>query len=236
MRSSFYLLLILISFWSCDTKKETEGHDHGDGSHTHSNDSTLTKAKEEMLEKTVVIATPVSPEYVQLATNVEIIPNINDAVKSVGVLTHEGIFGPLLFAEDIRSFFIELKPGMFLSEHPHPTESIVYTVSGKWVLCSEGKRQVMETGSVFHFGSNMPTGWEAPFADGALLFVVKSKEEGESYEPYMKGLNEMKVTLDQERANGNPFYLKELKPDHPAILFARSVNPNFDELLKNIPY
>ena len=238
MKSQIYLLFILISAWSCNpnSEKSTAEHDQGDGSHTHSHDSTSTTAPGEILEKTVVAATPVSPEYVQLATNVEVIPNIHDAVKSVGVLTHEGIFGSLLFAEDIRSFFIELKPGMFLSEHPHPTESIVYTVSGKWVLCSEGKRQVMETGSVFHFGSNMPTGWEAPFAGGALLFVVKSKEKGEHYEPYMKGLHEMKVTLDQERANGNPFYFNELKPNHPAILFARSVNPNFDEVLKNISY
>jgi len=94
----------------------------------------------------------------------------------------------------------------------------------------------METGSVFHFGSNMPTGWEAPFADGALLFVVKSKEAGEGYEPYMKGLKEMVQTLDKEPTNGNPFYFNELKADHPAILFARSVNPDFDEVLKNIPY
>jgi len=235
MRHGFYLLIILFSLWSCNKNTEkTTGHDHGDGAHSH--DSTVTKTPGEILAKAVIAATPVSPEYVQLATNVEVIPNINDAVKSVGVLTHEGIFGPLLFAEDIRSFFIELKPGMFLSEHPHPTESIVYTVKGKWVLCSEGKRQVMETGSVFHFGSNMPTGWEAPFADGALLFVVKSKEAGEGYEPYMKGLKEMVQTLDKERTNGNPFYFNELKADHPAILFARSVNPDFDEVLKNIPY
>jgi quercetin dioxygenase-like cupin family protein len=154
----------------------------------------------------------------------------------VGILTHEGVFGPLLFAEKTRAFFIELKPGMFLSEHPHPTESIVYTVSGKWVLCSEGKRHVMETGSVFHFGSNMPTGWEAPFAEGALLFVVKSKEEGENYETYMKGLLEVKETMNKDREAGSPFYYNELKPDHPAILFARSVNPDFDTVLKNISY
>ena len=188
------------------------------------------------MERAVVPATAVSPEYLQLATNVEIIPNISDAVETAGVLTHEGIFGALLFAEDVRAFFIELKPGMFLSEHPHPTESIVYTVSGKWVICSEGKRQVMEPGSLFHFGSNMPTGWEAPFAEGAFLLVVKSKEEGEAYEPYMKGLQEMKIMLDEERANGNAFYFNELKSDHPAILFARSVNPDFDEVLENIDY
>lgn len=235
---SILLVIILAGFWSCNqnSDKSTESHSHGDGTADHSHDEAPSNPQIEILEKKVVAATAFSPEFLQLATNVEIIPNITDASKRVGVLTHEGIFGPFLFAEDVRAFFIELKPGMFLSEHPHPTESIVYTVSGKWVLCSEGKRQVMETGSLFHFGSNMPTGWEAPFADGALLLVVKSKEEGEAFEPYMKGLLEMKESLDKERASGNAFYFNELKPDHPAIVFARSVNPKFDDVLKSIPY
>ena len=231
---SVLLAIILVGIWSCNQKSES--HSHEDGTADHSHEEAPSNPQVDILEKKVVDATANSPEYIQLATNVEVIPNITDASKRVGVLTHEGIFGPFLFAEDIRSFFIELKPGMFLFEHPHPTESIVYTVSGKWVLCSEGKRQVMEPGSLFHFGSNMPTGWEAPFADGALLLVVKSKEEGEAFEPYMKGLLEMKETLDKERSAGNAFYFNALESDHPAILFARSVNPNFDEILKNIPY
>jgi len=231
MKNRFFFSIILLIILSCNQKPEKTTDEHG---HSHTSDTSHTQGK--VQEGKIVNATSVSPEYIQLAKNVEVIPDINKAVETVGVLTHEGKFGPLLFAENIRSFFIDLKPGMFLSEHPHPTESIVYTVSGKWVLCSEGKRQVMETGSLFHFGSNMPTGWEAPFAEGARLLVVKSKEKGEAYGPYIKGLNEMKVTLDKERAEGTKFYFNELKPDHPAILFARSVNPNFDEVLKNINY
>lgn len=183
-------------------------------------------------EKKVVPATAVTPEYVQLAKNVEVIPNIENAVKQVGVLTHEGVFGPLIFAERTRAFFIELKPGMFLEEHPHDTGSLVYTVRGKWVLVSEGKRQVMEAGALFRFGDKMPTGWEAPFGEGALLLVVKSKEKGAGYEPFIAGLKKMKGNLDKERAGGAKFYFNELKPDHPAVVFARSVNPKFDDVLK----
>jgi len=238
MKSKITVFLVLISFWACnqhvDNKNDT--HSHDDGSHSHAENKALPEGQVDILGKTVIEATSVSPEYIQLATNVEIIPNINDAAATTGVLTHEGIFGPLLFAEDIRAFYIELKPGMFLSEHPHPTESIVYTVSGKWVICSEGKRQVMEPGSLFHFGSNMPTGWEAPFAEGAFLLVVKSKEEGEAFKPYMEGLQEMKIKLDEERAKGNAFYYNELEPDHAAIKFARSVNPDFDRVLENSKY
>ena len=244
MRNPTYLLLFMLALiWSCNSSSEAEhGHTHepGDQGHTHGSDD-QGQAQEQFvvtdtLEKQVMEATINSPEYVQLATNVEIIPNIEDAVKSVGVLTHEGIFGPLLFAEQTRAFFIELKPGMFLSEHPHPTESIVYTVKGKWVLCSERKRQVIEAGSLFHFGSNMPTGWEAPFAEGAFLLVVKTKEEGAGYDPYMKGLRQMVDQLDSERSNGTPFYFNELPEDHEAIAFARSVNPDFDAVLESINY
>lgn len=232
------LFLIPIILFSCNQPPDDaagDSHVHDDGS-THTHEVPEGQVDIDTLEKQVVAATAISPEYLQLAKNVEIIPNIGEAIESVGVLTHEGIFGPLLFAEKTRAFFIELKPGMFLSEHPHPTESFVYTVSGTWVLCSEGKRQVMEAGSLFHFGSNMPTGWEAPFAEGAFLLVVKSTEEGEAYEPYMKGLKEMVTMLDEERKAGTAFYFNELAPDHEALEFARSVNPDFDEVLKNISY
>lgn len=233
------LLLFLSLLLACgqqpSEKGEGHAHDEGTAAHSHSGDDE-TQSNKEILEKQYIQATDISPEYIQLATNVEVIPNIADALETVGVLTHEGRFGPLLFAEDTRAYFIELKPGMFLSEHPHPTESMVYTVSGKWVLCSEGKRQVMETGSLFHFGSNMPTGWEAPFAEGAFLLVMKSKEEGEGYEPYMKGLNDLVAMLDEERAGGAHFYFNELNPDHEAIKFAREVNPDFDKVLEGIKY
>ena len=225
MKKGACLILSLIIFGSCAGES-----DHG---HDHDEEETNYTTPADTLEKFTVEATPYSPEYIQLATNIEIVPDITKAVESVGVLTHEGIFGPLLFAENLRAFFIELKPGMFLSEHPHPTESIIYTVRGKWVLCSEGKRQVMEAGSAFHFGSNMPTGWEAPYEEGALLFVVKSKNEGEDFEPYVQGLMDMRDDLDSQRKAGEEiFYFNELEEDHPAIQFARSVNPDFDEVLK----
>jgi hypothetical protein len=194
-------------------------------------------ANHAVLPKTTVPATAISPEYVQLATNVEIIPNIEDVVKSpAAVLTHEGLFGPLLFAEQNRAFFIELKPGMFLEEHPHDTGSIIYTVRGKWVLASEGKRQVMMTGTLFRFGDKMPTGWEAPFAEGALLLVVKPKMQNDSYDVFNRGIKAMQTAVDKDRKNGMAFYYNALKPDHPAIAYARSVNPDFDNVLSNIKY
>ncbi len=223
------LLLLPLDVFAQGAAKQPRLPDRGDQSPVSPKAS-----KTVILEKRIVAATPVSPAFIQLAKNVEVIPNIEDALTSVGVLTHEGVFGPLLYAEQTRAFFIELKPGMFLGEHPHPTGSIVYTVRGRWVLASEGKRQVMEAGSLFRFGDRMPTGWEAPFPEGALLLVVKTKQPGEVYGPYMAGLVKMKATLEAERLGGTPFYYNALKPGHPAIVFARSVNPKFDDVLKNI--
>jgi quercetin dioxygenase-like cupin family protein len=194
-------------------------------------------AQAAVLPKTVVPATDISPSYVQLATNVEVIPNIEDSLKNKSAIpTHEGIFGPLLFAEQTRSFFIELQPGMFLSEHPHDVGSIIYTVRGKWVLASEGKRHVMQAGTLFRFGDNMPTGWEAPFNEPALLLVVKPKGENTSYDIFNRGIKAMQASVDKDRKAGKmQFYYSELKPDDPAIAFARSVNPDFDTVLKIKP-
>lgn len=208
----------------------TDDHKHGD-EHGHPS------SKPAAAPKKIVPATAISPEYVQLATNVEAIPDIEKAVASpAALLTHEGLFGPLLFAENNRAFFIELKPDMFLGEHPHPTGSIVYTVRGKWVLASEGKRQVMEAGSLFRFGDQMPTGWEAPFSEGALLLIVKGKAPDDGYQTFNAGIKSMQAAVDKERKAGDPFYFNALAPNHPAIIFARSVNPDFDTLLKNIKY
>ncbi len=201
------------------------GHSHNDpGSHMHEGAVT---------PKKTVPATPISPEYLQVATNVEVIPDIETAVKSPSAqLTHEGLFGPLLFGERNRAFFIELKPGMFLAEHPHPTGSIVYTVRGKWVLASEGKRQVMEAGSLFHFGDGMPTGWEAPFNEPALLLLVKAKQGHEDYITYFSDIKSMQTSVDEDRRKGGIYYFNEINGDHPALSLARSVNPDFDSVLK----
>lgn len=230
----FFLSVGLIS--SCGNKHDhSHSHSHEDGVHGHSHDSnnTTTKTPAKILDAFTVPATDDSPEYLQLATNIEIIEDINVAASSKSsVFTHEGYFGSLLFGEDMRAFSIKLEAGMYLEEHPHPTESMVYTVSGKWVLCSEKKRKVMEAGSVFHFGSDMPTGWEAPFEGGALLFICKKKNPDVNYASYTKGIRDMQSGLDKEYQDGREFYYHQLEEDHPAIKFAKEHNPNFEEVLQ----
>ena len=227
MRKSVAFLLIGGFALGCAqeaTEEAEHGHSHGpDGSHAQEG---------EILPATIVEATNFAPEYIQHAASVKIIPNPKAGLQTASnTFTHEGNFGPLLFGESIRSFYIRLEPGMFLAEHPHPTESLVFTVSGRWVLCSEGKRQVMEAGSTFHFGSNAPTGWEAPFPEGAFLYIVKQFEAGLDYEAYTMDIRNMAGELDQEMQGGSAFYFHQLEDDHPAIQFAREHNPEFDEIL-----
>ena len=92
----------------------------------------------------------------------------------------------------------------------------------------------MEAGSTFHFGSNTPTGWEAPFPEGAYLYIVKQFDEGLDYEAYTKDIRAMAEQLDQEMSDGSVFYFNQLDANHPAIEFARQHNPDFDELLSGL--
>ncbi len=224
MKRSVMLLLAVSLPLACGreaTDEPDEEHSHAAGDEAG-----------EIIPAYVVAATDFSPEYIKHAAAVEIMPDVYAGLESPSnTFTHEGNFGPLLFGGKIRSFYIRLEPGMFLAAHPHPTESLVFTVSGRWVLCSEGKRQVMEAGSTFHFGSNAPTGWEAPFPEGAFLYIVKSYEDLD-YESYTTDIRNMAEELDQEMSEGSVFYYHQLPPDHEAIQFARQHNPDFDEILE----
>lgn len=72
-----------------------------------------------------------------------------------GVESVEGRLVPLMGGDDIRSHMIVMHPGQWCYPHPHDTESLIYTVSGRWVFCTteEGEevRTVIEAGDLFHF-------------------------------------------------------------------------------------
>lgn len=181
-------------------------------------------------ERTEIDAvTDTTPERVQLAPGIEIVPDITDPKRTAGVETLEGRIGPLLLGEGSQAHFIDMPGGMYVEEHPHSSESIIYTVRGKWVLCSHGRRQLMPAGSLFRFAPNIPTGYEVPFGENAYILIFKgdriTKTEGEFID-YLKG---MAGRLKTDHDKGTPFLLKELAADHPARVFARKVNAKFDE-------
>ncbi|MDX1436927.1 MAG: AraC family ligand binding domain-containing protein [Anaerolineales bacterium] len=150
---------------------------------------------------------------------------IDRVIDQPGIETLEGRIGPLLFGAHVQAHYLDLPPGLYTPEHPHETESIIYTVRGRWVLCSDGKRHIMEPGSLFWFGPNIATGYEVPFDEPAYIIAFKGKmaESAEEMIDYLE--NKMAPHLEEEHEQGEAFLLAELSEDHPARVFARQVNP-----------
>lgn len=173
--------------------------------------------------------TEATPERLHLAPGIEIVADVTDRAKTAGVSTLEGRIGPLILGSGSQAHFIEMQGGMFVAEHPHSSESLIYTVRGQWVLCSAGRRELMKAGSLFRFAPGTPTGYEVPFDESAFILIFKgdriTKDEREFID-YLKGMTER---LEKDHAAGTPFLLKELPTDHPAREFARKVNPQFDQ-------
>lgn len=162
-------------------------------------------------------------DYAQIQRPVEGIQIIDDVTAQFGVDTLEGRVGPLMQGIGSRSQFFELPAGLYTYEHPHATESIIYTVYGEWVRCTGGQRHIMRPRSLFSFGPNIAAGYEVPFDAPAFILIFKG-ERGSDPEAMVDYLqNEMQMHLEQEHAAGQAFWLRELPADHPAQVFARSL-------------
>ncbi len=148
---------------------------------------------------------------------------LRDITAQPGVFTVEGTLVPLLTGEKIRSHVIVMHPGQYCYAHPHETESIIYTTSGRWVFCTTENgaevRTVINAGDLFHFPGGVPTGFETPFEEGATILIVKSGNE--SYDEMVDALKSTRASLDVQHAEGEPFYYHELPEDHPARVYAR---------------
>lgn len=150
---------------------------------------------------------------------------LRDVSAQPGVRTVEGTMVPLLSGKNIRSHIIEMHSGQYCFAHPHDTESIIYTVSGRWVFCTtdngEEVRTVINANDLFHFPGGVPTGFETPFDEDAVILITK--EGGEPYEEMVSGMEWARDELAEESAAGTPFYFGELPPHHPARVYAREV-------------
>lgn len=168
--------------------------------------------------------------YAKILRPVDGIQIIEETTTQFGVATLEGRIGPLLQGVGSQAHYIEMPADLFTPEHSHPTESIIYTIFGNWVLCSGGQRHLMRPGSLFWFGPNISTGYETPFGEPAFLLIFKSSRSGgepESPDNFVDYLeNTLRPRLLAEQANGEIFRFDDLPDDHPARLFARSHQPS----------
>jgi pimeloyl-ACP methyl ester carboxylesterase/quercetin dioxygenase-like cupin family protein len=169
-----------------------------------------------------------SPARLHLAPGIQIVEDITDKSQTTSVSTLEGAIGPLLLGEGCQAHFIDMPIGMYCEEHPHSSESIIYTVRGSWVLCSKGRRQVMKAGTLFHFAPNTPTGYETPFKDGALILIFKGQRLTKKEDEFIAYLQGLANRLEREHQAGVPYRLSDLPKDHPAIKFAQEMQAKVD--------
>jgi hypothetical protein len=162
---------------------------------------------------------------------IQVIEDVTDAEKHPGVETLEGRIGPLMKGDKSQAHYIDMPAGLFLAEHPHSTESIIYCVRGKFVLCSGGRRQLMKPGSLMWFKANEPTGWEVPFDESAYILIFKGSRSEKSDAEFLDYLRGLAERLKKEEADGSPFRFRDLPPDHPAREFARKVSPEYESKL-----
>lgn len=156
------------------------------------------------------------------AKGIQIIDVITD---QIGVDTLEGRVGPLIQGEEGQAIYLDMPAGLYVEEHAHPHESIIYTVRGRWVLCTEGKRHLMEPGSLFWFGSNITTGYEVPFEVPAYILCFGGHfGPADEFVAYLE--DSLQTDSIDKHDAGKPYFLAELSDDHPARIFAKSVNPD----------
>jgi quercetin dioxygenase-like cupin family protein len=173
--------------------------------------------------------TDYTPEKTYLAPGIQIIDNILDASEVPGVDTLEGRIGPLILGTESQCHYILMPAGMYTEEHPHSSGSYIYTVRGRWVLCSKGRRHLMSPGTLFTFAPDTPTGYEVPFDEDAFILIFKDKRLSKDERQFIEYLQQLKRQIEEEQAEGHPMRLKDLPADHPARVFARKVNPDFNE-------
>ncbi len=148
---------------------------------------------------------------------------VSDIESQPGVDTHEGQIGMLLQGESVQSHFIDMPPGLYLDEHAHDTESIIFTLRGEWVLCARGERRHMQAGDLFWFGPGVPTGYEVPFEDNAYILIFKGEHTDASRKEFVEYLQSVDEQLAEEKADGKPFSFDALPTDHPAVAFAEDI-------------
>lgn len=133
---------------------------------------------------------------------------------------------PLLSGQKIRSHMIVMHPGQYCDAHPHETESIIYTISGRWVFCTHDEngnevRTVIGPNDLFHFPGGVPTGFESPFDEDASILIIKSGSE--TYDEMAAGIQGASAHMAAAAADGEVFYYRDLPQDHAARVFAREV-------------
>jgi quercetin dioxygenase-like cupin family protein len=172
-------------------------------------------------EGELLAKTPYSPERVLLSKGLEIMSNAGDDTRLVTISSEEGMSGFLVATDHLQAQFLIMNPDLYSEEHAHDYGYIIYTMEGRWVLCSQGKRCLMAPGSVCGISAGVSTGMEAPFEEPVrLLFLLTGGVDVQRrYEEYMRINCEGRVSVHRDGMRR----ISDLPASHPARVFARSL-------------
>jgi quercetin dioxygenase-like cupin family protein len=99
---------------------------------------------------------------------------VHDIRSQPGVDTVEGKYVKLIFGSKIRAQTLELPAGIVMDLHRHPRETLVYTLSGRWVHKHDAESVEMEEGDMVHFPADAAIAADVPYDEPALLLVINS--------------------------------------------------------------
>lgn len=103
---------------------------------------------------------------------------VHDIRSQPGVDTVEGKYVQLIFGSSVRSQTLELPAGIQMDLHAHPRETLVYTLSGRWVHKHDASSVEVEEGDIVYFPANAAIAANVPFDEPALLLVINGALPG----------------------------------------------------------
>jgi quercetin dioxygenase-like cupin family protein len=114
--------------------------------------------------------------------------------------------------------YLEMPPRLIMPEHPHPWESIVYTIRGHWVLCAGGNRSTMQPGSILWLRRGVSSAFEVPYPEPALILVFKPVQDEPDDAGFRYCRERVGRKVDKRSEDRQKFDLGFLPPDHPAYV------------------
>ncbi|OPX61435.1 MAG: hypothetical protein A4E29_00803 [Methanomassiliicoccales archaeon PtaB.Bin134] len=162
-----------------------------------------------------------TPERVILGEGIEILLDVRDDRRIAGLMTGEGRSGFLAAMEHYQVQYLVMSPWLYSAEHVHDYGFIIFTVQGRWVLCSKGERCLMRAGSLCSVPAGSSTGMELPFPEPArLLFILEGgKDVQRRYEDLLRRVMEGKVAYEPS----GMVSILGLPDTHPARIFAARI-------------
>lgn len=163
-----------------------------------------------------------TPERVILGEGIEVILDVRDDRRIAGLMTGEGRSGFLTAMEHYQVQYLVMSPWLYSAEHVHDHGFMIFTVQGRWVLCSKGERCLMRAGSICSVPAGSSTGMELPFPESArLLFILEGgKDVQRRYEDFLRRVMEGKVVYEPS----GMVSILGLPDTHPARIFAARIS------------